>query len=98
MANGKWQMGNGKWQIKGLRRNYISFAGSDKLNKTKNYPRRLPLFEERGTTLAFLFIKQIFKRAYNQLFRFSLSGGGEFSTRQRSVVESQDSNVTKLVA
>ena len=43
----KLQIANGKWQIKGLRRNYISFA-RERINLLikKSFKGGVPLFEE----------------------------------------------------
>ncbi len=49
-CNYKWQVANGKWQMSGPAVGIISFAGSNKFNKTKKLSKAVYLScEERGT-------------------------------------------------
>ena len=64
------------------------FAGSNKFNSIKNFEGVYLSSKRGGPPWIILFIRYIFKRAYNVFLQHNLTGGGEFSTRQRSVVES----------
>ena len=98
VKSGKWEMENGKFRncVGNCKRCQMPEAsqGADILPIEQIYKGGVPLFEERGTALIFTYSLILsFKRAYKKLLQQSLTGGGEFSTRQRSVVEALASNV-----
>ncbi len=65
----EWQIGNGKWQIKGLRRYYISFAGSNKFNNTKIIQGVYLSSKRGGPPLVLLFLRKSKIRANDFLLK-----------------------------